>query len=321
MRRKLTLLITTVVVALCLGHSAPAWSAEAAPYPVWWSPELGLESLDLIDSKLQEDFPRGQQFHLMKDELKGTKTDTLLDQAHPEYGYIYDYERVNIEERWIEDCRSLFEWTGKGFDVDQDDRYWVHAHNMRAIHSPRCYALLALKQVKPANTSYVRDFVFDQDAMSYIPPMIGMGWSCRGLHEFLEANRHGVSWSDFLSEFFGDKLPVYDRTVVDETTFLVEEILGRSPSYSGWVDHEFRTEIYGRGDINGDGLDDLLIRWQERNLAGNGDLFTRFTALYVATRYERDGVLRVVDFFGPLPKNSVGRCVARKYIVESGRSQ
>ncbi|MCH9019631.1 MAG: hypothetical protein IIA73_04625 [Proteobacteria bacterium] len=321
MGRKLTLIVTTVVIALCLGLGAPAWAEEAAPYPVWWSPKLGLESLDLIDSELQEAFPRGQQFHLVKYDLKRVYIDELIDETRPELGYNWDIERVNVVEHWIEDCRSLIKWTDEGFHIDQDNPYWIHADTMHAIHSARCYALMALKRAKPAEASFVRDFVFDEDAMNYIPPMIGMGWDCKNLYKFLRANRGGVSWSDFDYGYFDDQTPVYKLIVMDDTTLIVDRIVKSKYLNTEYVYSTVRMIIYGRGDFDGDGLDDLLIRWEAWVPPSHGDPVISSSVVYVATRQTPDGVLRVVDLVGPSPTDALVRCNARTSIVESGRIQ
>lgn len=304
------------LVLLC---GPAALAGEDAHYPVWWSPELGLESLDLIDYELADEFPRGEQFHLVTYGLKRVYTDALIDEAHPEQGYNWNVERINVKEQWIDNCASLFEWTGKGFRFDHDSPYWVHAFNMYALHSGECYALQALKQAKPATTSYVRNFAFDENAIDYIPAMIGMGWDCMGLNEFLQANRDGVTWREIIPQSFnGHELPVYVISVIDQKTIVVDRITEASDWAPEIIDSSVRITIYGRGDFDGDDLDDLLIRREFSIIVDIGKLYTRFSTVYVVTRREPNDALRVVDFFGSSPYLQ-GRCDARELIRESGR--
>ncbi len=59
-------LMRIALLALCLLCGPAALAGEDAdPYPIWWSPELGLESLDKIEWQLYTEFPRGEQFHLV----------------------------------------------------------------------------------------------------------------------------------------------------------------------------------------------------------------------------------------------------------------
>ena len=312
--------ILTGLVLLYLG-CITASADEGAPYPVWWSPELSLDNLDIIDWRLQKEFPRGRQFHLVTYDLERVYTDELVDADRPELGFNWDLKQVNVVERWIADCKSLIEWTDEGFTIDQENPYWVHAGNMRAIYSAQCNALLALKQAKPATTSYVRDLVLDENSMEIVPPLIGMAWDCRSLIEFLQANRNGVTWRDFASGYFKKDPPQkYELTVLDENTISVINKF----KITGYWPHDFVSSsvtiaIYGRGDFNRDGFDDLLIKWEEQVLSTDGELYMLFSAVYVATRRKPGGVLRVVDLWGPIPMYPPFQCDARSAIRESGR--
>ena len=193
---------------------------------------------------------------------------------------------------------------------------------MRAIYSAQCYALLALKQARPATTSYLRDFVLGQNIMSYIPPMIGRGWDCRSLNKILKQNHDGVSWVDYYEDLYKKFNYRHEVTVLDENTVHVELLFRSSSKYSWSVHDSVKLTIYGRGDFNGDGLDDLLIKWDVVSRWRRGDPAASNSAVYIATRYKRDDVLRVVDFLGPPPTGIAGDCTyARKYIIESGRPE
>jgi hypothetical protein len=55
-----------LTAALALGAYRPALGGESGDYPVWWSPELGLDSLDRIEEALRASFPWRRQFHVYK---------------------------------------------------------------------------------------------------------------------------------------------------------------------------------------------------------------------------------------------------------------
>jgi hypothetical protein len=310
-KRNFSVVVAICVLMLTLGSGA-ASAEEVEAYPVWWSPSLGLKSLDWVNSLLVREFPRQRQFHVIKYEREVTKTDTLLDENAPELGYRYTSRRVNVEEHWIANCQDLIKWTDEGFDTDFDHPYWHFALGANTYYSGRCYALSALKTAKPARTSYLRDFVFDNKAMTYLPAMIGMGWDCRGLNEFLEANRWSVPWSEFIYDYYDRDLPNYNIFLRSGDHVIFQRMLDEA---RGWIDYETHIVIYGRGDFNGDGLDDMLVRRTrvlveqdfERTQPGKDPASS---ILFLVTRREGDEVLRVVDLLGP-PPMSGRRCRPR----------
>ncbi len=309
MRTRLNLLIATVVFALCLGRGAAGWAGEDATYPVWWSPELGLESLDRIDALLAKTIPKDQQFFAKKfDSWKTIYKNTLVDENKPELGYRFSYEPYNVEQRLVESCDSLFKWLEAGFEALGFD-----AAQLQFSLSGICYALRALKAARPARTSHVRDFAFGDDAMDHIPAMAGMGWDCRSLGGLIEANQRGVPWGAYAIDYYDWKPRYFRIAMKDENRIVVERGLVKKPEF---VYRKIHISIYGRGDFNGDGLDDLLMRWEEQDMLWGG----RPSALYLVTRGSANEMLRVVDLYGPEPLGHQD-CNARARIVESGRKR
>ena len=292
-----------VLLALCLLCSTAALAQEETPYPIWWSPELGLESLELVDRKLQEEFPQARQFHVVKHDLKFNDSDTLVDEDQPERGYVTTWEYENEQEHLIKNCRTLIELTNKGFNAEEfDDRHLFNGW------SEYCYALHALKTARPAQRSFVHTFGFDDRAMDYLPAMVVESWDCRSLKELLEANRQYISWTKFDHGWVKD--PMYYRLIVkNSTAVLMERAFLDSPNN---IISEYLVEIIGRGDFDGDGLEDLVINRQLRDPRFGG----RSSTFYLVTRQGEDEVLRVVDFCGPMPMDS---CSARKAIIRSGQ--
>ena len=118
--------------------------------------------------------------------------------------------------------------------------------------------------------------------------MIAMGWDCRGLfNSFLKENRDGVSWLDYFAEFYKKYDYWHEITVLDENTVYVDLLFRSNPNHPESVTGTVKLTIYGRGDFNGDGLDDLLIKWDDVPRWRYGDPTVLTSAVYVATRYKR----------------------------------
>ena len=321
--RRPSSLIRAALFALTLLCATAAQAGEDAPYPIWWSPELGLESLDDIDWKLEERFPRTRWYEVATYDSKLVYTDVLKDETHPEWGYNWYTEDINMERRTINDCLSLINWSDKGFNVYGgaygESPYALHASRLDSFYSGYCYTLSALKDAKPSKKSFLRDFAFDEDAMDYIPPMIRLGWDCRGLKKLLQANRDGVSWREFIPQYFTKGLPNYVLSVIDKKSISFDTIFKGTSWYPDYIDNTVRITIAGQGDFNGDGFDDLLIR-REFSIRVDGEMVTLESTLYVATRKGTDSVLRVVDFIIP-PGEPISGCNARKRIIDSGQGQ
>ena len=222
MRRKLTVLITTLVVALWLGRGAPAWTQEAAPYPVWWSPELELESLLAIDDRLAREFP--------------------IDQWRIAARY------SDREKTVIDNCVSLTTQINTrefGLVITEYDSSTDYFYSQKTD----CDALAMIKGASPAKESYLRDFVFSLEALDYLPALlIGHDTAlsqakstCELLCQFLLANTKLTTLSRF------EDVPLID--IKNGEDFVVWA-RGRGA----------RLKIIARADFDGDGVDDMLIK-------------------------------------------------------------
>ena len=306
MRRGTALFMAIALATLTAGaHRAPA--AGDAPYPIWWSPGLWLESLDAIDGTLQDIFPREEQFHVVKYDVIRVDLDQLIDEYKPELGYNWKLGRENVREQWIDTCRSLIRWTEEGYWTDLDHPYGFHALELFISNSAYCYTLDALKGARPARESHVRDFVFKRNALEHMPAMIGLGWDCKSIREFLDANRSGTSWAAFAPDYFTKHQPNYELEVIDDNTLVVKDIVEPGSPYAGQVSSEHRLTIQARADMNGDGLDDVLIRAEDGFTSPRGEWVSNQPALYLITRRGTNDALRVVEYYGPSPIEGI-RC-------------
>lgn len=301
MNLRITSPVRAALVALLVLFAPAALAGEDAPYPIWWSPVLELESLGDIQWKLKERFPPTRWYEVVTSDLRIIYTDTFLDESHPEWGYDWNSEIINIERRKIDNCESLIKWRERGFNIELGIPKRNYAIELDAFYSGYCYALSALITATAAKQSFLSSFVFDENALRYLPPMIGMSWGEKSLNQFLQANREGVSWQDFEYGWFEDQRPNYKVIVKDKYTISVVDTRPAHDGYPDFIASAVLISIYGRGDFNGDGIDDLLIRSEETEATLDDDPEKFTSSLYVVTRREGDTVLRVVDYLGPPP--------------------
>lgn len=288
-----------------------AHAGEDAPYPIWWSPELKLESLDLIDRLLDKNFPEHLQFVIT---LHWSKSRYKIIPGYLEKGdlqYTKRSDPTGLPAQYIANCRDLFEWS----DHRNNSLPYSHLDPIYAYYATYCYSLDALNSAKPARISYVRNFRFDAIAPDFFPAMIGHSLFCDWMDTFLQANRDGVPWGKFpylanglknrtfrLSIESDDKIHVYTEYPSDtETT----EISSRAS-----------ITLMGRGDFDDDGYEDLLIRGRYEKSPFYG--IEILSSVYLLSRRQDNAVLRAIDLIGP-PASGKGPCDERELIRNSGR--
>ena len=277
-----------LALGMVLAPVAASGAAQAeGPYPAWWAPELGLESLDEIDAKLAEPCPEGKRavFHKFGHHMVGEGETAYLG----EWG--------SLDAQPIDNCLAYLKWTDQGyrFENSDEDSYWVY--RLKAAY---CLALRAMKPASPAATSYLRDFGFTQDVLDYLPALLDAA-GCKFLRAELLANRDGVPWSQFVHPAFGPPKHFVNLVVRDPEHFV----------YEAWSSSEMTEKydedafsIIGRGDFNGDGLDDLLVRRDFLGFFRGKPRGLPTTVLFLLTRDRRGAVLRVIDAHGYRGDNS-----------------
>ncbi|MSP81406.1 MAG: hypothetical protein EXQ94_00360 [Alphaproteobacteria bacterium] len=135
-------------------------------------------------------------------------------------------------------------------------------------------------------------------AMDRLPAMVGVEWCFSQLGRVLAANRDGLTWSQFAEAGTDWTQPSEYRVVAaDPSSIVVERIV---LPYGSDVPHERRVSIFGRGDFNGDEVDDVLLRtdWRDGGEVGS--------ALYVVSQLDEETPLRVVATWGPQPNRLSG---------------
>ncbi len=191
MRPRLNLLIATVVFALCLGRGAVGWAGEDATYPIWWSPELGLESLDRIDKPFEKRF--------------GPNQDSWMR--------VYKGDPPDEEEAFVDNCASQDK-------LDVDGYYPRTLSEMKTfqLYFEQCDTMHRLRDATPSKESYVKNFVFDATSLDHLPAMMNPVGSCDFACRQHVANERRISWKRFAVLEFIDVRIVHDYRMVVTTT-------------------------------------------------------------------------------------------------------
>ena len=158
------------VLFAALAFAAPVRAAEDGPYPVWWSDELELESLNQVEARLRRplwpDFREGLKLY------KGQGAGRMTAQAR--------------------NCESLIRLSEDGYYGGGSPDIFVQHYQLSV-----CRAVDLLNQAKLARVSYLRDFVLNEDAVNYLPAMVNIYASCSYVCRAFYANRRGVSLAKF----------------------------------------------------------------------------------------------------------------------------
>lgn len=261
MRISVSSLIVGFISVLATVHSTAAQEG----FPVWWSPEFGVDSRADIERRLSEPLPAELRITLGR----------------------HSYELNPNEQGPVATCNDYIRFRADGFVAKSADDH-AAAYALRR----RCYPLSALLRAEPARTSQVRSFKMADDAFDYLPPLLA-GF-CNFVPRFLEANRNGVPWSQFdFKEPYSPETKAFAR---DDNTFVRQIFL------EGEVLAEKIFSIIGRGDFDGDWQDDLLVRTQffVNSIFPDEPPRLETFGLFVLTRGAGSKVLRVTDVVAPL---------------------
>lgn len=217
-------LMGVMLLAFLLASRAPTAQEK---FPVWWSPSLELESLDQIDTILNGLYPK-------EDRVVVTK-------------FLGDDVTIPPLREVVQDCRAHIRLIEDGYEFT----FPLDALDLKRRYGDECFALDALSRATPAASSFLSEFELNGEALSVLPPFFRPVGGCGYLVTAWLANRDGVSWAEFRH-----RDPYYAVTGVRT---LSETEIQIDADY--WSTH---VELYGRGDFDGDGWEDLLIRTIDR---------------------------------------------------------
>ena len=175
-------------------------------------------------------------------------------------------------------CIELARWVGEGYSGIRTDGFGLQLYN-QAI----CRAIEMLKQATPARRSYLREFVLDENAVAYLPAMAfrmpSCGYQCRQRL----ANERRIPVAQF------EELVRIDSKGVDDLEL-------ETPTM------ETRITVMARGDLNADGLDDMLVLSNTDATEGSG----WWSGIYLLTREAPNAVLFVLNADKPYCRHYQG---------------
>lgn len=242
--RTVGLAVLCASLALACGTAAADESSSEPPYPVWWSPALELDSLDDIDAQLERaQWPNSGGLPLAK------------------------WDGDIREEASAVNCIELERLVAAGFEGIGSNGFGIQLYTQAF-----CRGIEAMRRARPAETSYLRDFVLDEEAIHFLPPMLTDSSPC----EFI--CRHPIAEEG--------RIPLSQFEPVTRLNIVNDHQLEMWP-----LDWKTIVTILGRGDFNRDGLDDLLV------LANGGSMSGTWSGaqIYLLSRETPDSVLRVLE--------------------------
>lgn len=130
-----------------------------------------------------------------------------------------------------------------------------------------CKAIVAIRKARKPRVDYFGDFRLDSNAVNLLPAVLGPVPD-RNANKVTPAETRDKSWKDFYPSL---------RASVDDQGALIVEL-------PGWI---VRVREYARGDFDGDGIEDLLVRDDAADLQGANDS----ERLLLLTRRSSDGKL------------------------------
>ena len=169
----------------------------------------------------------------------------------------------------VSNCAQLLDQRRKASETRGSDRQRQAERSTIAD----CLVLQQLWSAKPARASYLHEVRWDARVLPLLPPQLAITVSAESERAAGAAAGRGQTWRDFDPSAAAQAgAPRPDEIVVTGKGF-VERLI-----------------LWGRGDFNGDGLEDLLVQSLDTLTEGT----YRNTRLFVLTRRTADGPLSVV---------------------------
>lgn len=167
----------------------------------------------------------------------------------------------------VSNCAQLLARRGQTPKTQQSNSEFQAMRSTMA----ECLVLRELQRARPARRSYIQDLIWDEHVLSILPPELAISASGEAKRAAQAAALHGKTWAEFDPSMSASAKGT-DRIMVSGKEFREQLIL------------------WGRGDFNGDGKEDLLVQSLDTLTEGT----YRNTRLFVLTRNSADAPLSVV---------------------------
>jgi hypothetical protein len=174
----------------------------------------------------------------------------------------------------VENCGQLLDKCGPAFQGDcggqsssASDRD-VQAQKSTTVS---CLILWEMRHATPSTTSHVAKLKWDEHILPLLPPQLAINVSDESIGKAKVAATRGDGW------------PEFDKSVAASNDG-PDQIVVQG---AGFVE---RVILWGRGDLNGDGIEDLLVQSLDTLTGGS----YRNTRLFILTRKTPGGKLTVV---------------------------
>lgn len=181
-----------------------------------------------------------------------------------------------IHERMeVSSCALLFEADSRDLDVAGMEAPQAGYLYRRQV----CYAGRTLAAMRDATTSHVSDYVLEPETLAELPAEMGYPGSADEFEGAHRIDQEGAGLGVFLEQVVG----ITDASAIQTT----DEGL-RVEDGNNWTREWL---LLGRGDLDRDGIEDLLIG---ENLYITDEVLRIGSRLHVLTRKEADAPIRVM---------------------------
>jgi hypothetical protein len=174
--------------------------------------------------------------------------------------------------RPMKTCRDVIAMVDLNFKKLSPEDNTVAWHSFQS-DAVRCFALKILRDAKPASVSYLGWFGFFGSGVLMLPAGLAPSFSDREMRALARAQKGCTSWGKYDRHL---KVHVQDQDADLETP--------------GWVGHIY---LYARGDLNGDGIEDLLFM-RQAVMTGDGALPDSSEQLFIVSQKSKTTCARVV---------------------------
>lgn len=179
---------------------------------------------------------------------------------------------VKGKRRPVKSCAELIDVNRHQFRLDPDDNVSWKGFESETAH---CFALNALKTAKPAERSYVGWFHLSPERVAKLPPDMTLYFSEDEQQEIANAAKKC------------QPLGAYDGSL--RVHVKNDEAQVSTDAWSG------RIVLYARGDLNGDGIEDLLLLRQAQATDGTAADST----LFIVSQTSPRGCLKTIGTLPP----------------------